>query len=569
MPDIDALLTRYFVNVGDVVQAGEKPTDPDKAITAATRPFTTPGSRVTHLIDGSNYFGALKTEVAALLAGGTERFFYTCSWYLGTSQIPNLVPIAEGAFTSAWGANARMALGNTPPFELRDGGSGPFHPFKDDIAQMSGAGVDVRILVWASPFLVNFEAVASKAIQYWAVNVHSLQSVLDLRTLPGMSAKVALNTMAHTLGAMHIKMVVCGDSAGFRAYVGGLDLVQNRHARPVHGPNAWHDVGLKLEGNGANALFHYFALLWNEQIQRSPKTFKAFGHEIASHSEEAALIDLRDTPPVGGGQHVQVLRTLPAMNFSFFATERVDRGCFTRLVSGFRQSQISFAKEGIFEFRAAQRKAISGAQRYIYIEDQMFWNLEVADWINERLKALAGLKVIMIYRGDPLDPPSLFLPAFMDHLIKDIPASEERVVFGLATYTTHGKVTIIDDLWAAVGSSNCMRRSFYTDGEASVSVVDEAEPSFAGLLRKDLWGDHCRKEPGPACDPLLNLDQALGIWRASWGAPPAGFALSPEITLMTIPFVFSDNPGPTEMKTPNPFTETDRDQQDADSRLEY
>ena len=62
-----------------------------------------------------------------------------------------------------------------------------------------------------------------------------------------------------------------------------------------------------------------------------------------------------------------------------------------------------------------------------------------------------------------------------------------------------------------------LAKKLLLDGEINVSVLDEADPSFGQALRKDLWGEHCGKVPGPECDPLLPLNKALGIWRDSWG----------------------------------------------------
>jgi phosphatidylserine/phosphatidylglycerophosphate/cardiolipin synthase-like enzyme len=577
MSDINTLITNFFVNVGDVIEPGGSPSDPDLTITPDTLPQTGTGNRTTYLIDGTNYFGALKQEIAALIAGGMDRFFYTNSWHCGLTATPDMVQIGEGTFTSAWKAQAtdeaRGGLLAMPAFDLKDDSAGPFHPFQDDLVAMANAGVDVRLLVWASPFLVNLEKAANRLFQYWAINVHSLQSVLALRDT-ALHDRVVLNTLGHTFGAMHLKMVVCGDSTGFRGYATGIDFVDNRNTPPRHEhypKNFWHDVAIKVEGSGASWLYHYFEQLWNEQVQRSAKTFKAFGSEIKSHVDDTPLVDARETAPITGGQqHTQVLRTLPTMNFSFFETVRAPLSCIQRLVAGFKQEKISFAKDGIFEFRAAQRKAISAAQRYIYIEDQAFENLELGAWINARLKAIPDMKAIFLYMGDPLDDQSPTLFDFMDRVIDGVPTPEERVVFAQAFYTVHAKLTIIDDAWASIGSSNCMRRSFYMDGEISVSVLDEADPSFAANLRKDLWGEHFGLNPGSDRDPLLVLDDALGVWRASWGNGPPGMDLKPGINRKQIPFVFNDPPGNDEFKGPRgTLPESLRDQFDGDSRLEY
>lgn len=560
MADINALKNTFFVNIGDVVQADDDPSDPDIAITAATRPETSAGCRATYLIDGQNYFAALRAEINALTAGGTDRFFYTTSWHLGTTKAPDQTGILEGSVTSAWAQDLHTGIVALPPFELQDGNP-PYHPFSEDLKAMVAAGVDVRLLVWASPFLVNFKQAGSRLLQMWSINIQSLQSVLDLRQLPGMLNKVVLNTLAHPLSAMHIKMTVCGDSTGFRAYASGIDFVQNRNTPPVHDATRfWHDLTIKVEGAGADALHGLFVSLWNEVLSRSPKVFKAFKSEIPSYAGDPLMLDPRTNPPgTVGPHHTQVLRTMPTMKFTFLASDRLeDVGCIERLVSGFKQPKLSFAPGGIFEFRAAQRKAVNAAQEFIYIEDQAFWNIELADWINGRLKLVPGLKVILMHMGDPLDPPSPLLPDMIAHLIAGLPSPMDRVALAFAPYTIHSKVTIIDDKWASIGSSNCIRRSFYMEGEVSVSVLDETEPSFASSLRKDLWGEHCGKQPGADCDPLRNLSEALGLWNAAWGTPPAGFSLRADITVQALP-----------MAPHTPVSEKARDIQDGDSRLEY
>lgn len=579
MADIDPLKSRFFVNLGDVVQAGESPSDADRATTATNLPFTTGGNRTTYLIDGTNYFGAIMQEIAALKAGGVDRFFYSNSWHLGTTPTPNMVSIGEGSFTSAWQADASDPddgpLPDWPEFALKDESSGPFHPLHEDIIQMVDAGVDVRLLVWASPFLVNLQQAANELMQFWAINLHSLQSVLKLRDTPQMHDKVVLNTLGHTFGSMHLKTVICGDNSGFRAYASGIDFVENRNTPPRHEAypkNYWHDVAIKVEGSGANGMYRYFEQLWNEQVQRSPKTFKAFGSEIKSHVDDTPLTDSRETDPIPGDvQHIQLLRTLPTMNFALTKTDRAPVSCIERIISGFKQKKISFAENGIFEFRAAQRKAINAALRYIYIEDQSFQNLELGGWINRRLKDVSGLKLICLYMGDPLDAQSGLLFDFMDRVIDGVATPEDRVVFAMAFYTIHSKLTIIDDLWASIGSSNSMRRSFYMDGEISFSVLDPAVPAFAAHLRKDLWGEHFNVAPGVARDPLLKLDDALGVWRSSWGTPPPGIGLKPGIDRKNIPFTFSPPPVPDDsFKAPRPtLSEAKRDQFDGDSRLEY
>ncbi|MEO6156863.1 MAG: hypothetical protein ABIQ39_04450, partial [Ilumatobacteraceae bacterium] len=396
MVNINALMSTFFVNVGDVVQANGDPSGADVAITATTRPATSADTKTTYLIDGDNYFKAIKAEITGLLAGGTDRFFYTAGWEIGFSDAPNNAAIGDGVVTSAWKMDAHAGVASFPAFELQVGAA-PYTKMIDDVKAMAAAGVDVRVLPWASPLLVNFKEAALKADQAWSVNLHSLQSAIDVRALPNMEKKVVLNTLAHTLSAMHVKMAVCGDSTGFRGYAGGIDFVQNRNGPEIHdATHYWHDLAIKVEGTGADGLYRMFQQLWNEQVKRSKKTFKAFGKKIPSHVDDTPLITDRITTPITTGtQRTQLLRTLPTMNFSLGVTDfiagipiigplggqsRAPIDCIKRLVTGFRQSKLSFAEDGVFEFRSAQRKAINAAQDYIYIEDQAFWNFELADW---------------------------------------------------------------------------------------------------------------------------------------------------------------------------------------------
>jgi hypothetical protein len=572
MPDIDTLTGEYFVNVGDV------------AITVDTRPQTDTECRTTHLIDGTSYFGALREDIAALLSGGTERFFYTHSWYLGLPPTPTFVQIGEGTFTSAWQADAHQAL-NYSTFLLEDATGGPFHPMRDDLAQLAAAGVDVRILAWASPFLVNLQQAAMQdptTFHVWASNVHTLLSVMDLRTLPGLGDKVVVNTMAHTLGSMHLKPVVCGDSAGYRGYTSGMDFVQNRNGPPIHGTlvppqpnpkNYWHDVAMRVEGSGAGGLCRYFAALWNEQVRRSARTFNAFGSDIESHIDDTPLVEERPAASLPAGkQHTQVLRTVPKMNFAFFGTDRAPINCVERIISGFKQPKITFAQDGIFEFRAAQRMAVCAAERHIYIEDQSFWNFELADWANRRLGQVPALKVILLFLGDPLDPPSPLLPRL--HGPPDRRPRHPRGQRGVCQGSVRDPREA-DDHRRPLGGDRVgeLHAAQPLHGLRVVRLrARRGRPAFAARLRKDLWGSHCGKEPGAACDALGSLDGALGIWKPDWGMPPAGFSLRPDIHLARLPFVFAPKPVPDDA-FPAPrrasFTPEKRAQADGDSRLEY
>jgi phosphatidylserine/phosphatidylglycerophosphate/cardiolipin synthase-like enzyme len=554
----------YFATASDVEIEGE------------VVPSTTGGNAVEHLIDGHEYFHALRGEITTLLAGGTNRFFYFSDWRLGLAQGPEEVTSGPGSLTSAWTMDGNAS--GLSPFRLDDGTSPPPPIMLNQLEDMSRAGVDVRALVWISPLIVDFERAARQLGGIWTVNMHSVISTILLRARHGMRHKVVLNTLAHSLGAMHLKMVVCGDSTGYRAYVSGIDLVADRVASPAHtATELWHDATAKLRGPAALGPYDYFRALWNEAIGRRHKTFRVEGAEVRTHTDETPRVEARPTTGTvaGATQHVQVLRTVPQMNFSWFGTETVPLGCLERIFTGFSQSSLSFAEHGIFEFRLALKKAISRATSFIYVEDQSLANLEAMGWINDRLLNQPNLKVIMLYGADPTDPPNLFLDEAVRRLAASVPDPMSRIAFVRrgGHVVVHAKVTIVDDVWAAVGSANFMRRSMYTDGELSVAVLDEATPSFAQKLRKDLWGEHCGLAHGAASDVLLNLTSALGLWDVTWGSPPSGVSLKAELERMLVPFQYADPPtaGTWSGTSPGWGPEVQRayDQQNADSRQTF
>jgi phosphatidylserine/phosphatidylglycerophosphate/cardiolipin synthase-like enzyme len=106
----------------------------------------------------------------------------------------------------------------------------------------------------------------------------------------------------------------------------------------------------------------------------------------------------------------------------------------------------------LFEVRSAWFNAVLTAERYVYIEDQGFWSVEVMIWLNQALKARDDLKVILV-KGttDPNDPP---FPAYANvalyrGLLHDLNDQQRnRVRAFIRNVIVHTKSTIVDDHWA-------------------------------------------------------------------------------------------------------------------------
>jgi len=267
----------------------------------------------------------------------------------------------------------------------------------------------------------------------------------------------------------------------------------------------------------------------------------------------------------------------------------------------FRRPPITFANKGsgLFEFKLALKKAIENAENYIFIADQAMYSQEIMDWIQRRMQVNRQLKLILLYGADPADPPSAFLTeAITNHLVDVKRINTLNICFARWNNTAvHSKVTIVDDVWCAVGSANCLRRSLYTDIELSVCVIEpptadallpahaieeanptqyqKVAPSFVQRFRRDLWADYCGI--GTPADSaqlsqlqrnqraiLLSLGDAFGIWKQYWRTSTVAKQwpqLRKEIEVLSVsPFVPIVN---------LPYRQLDYDRGDPDSRQQF
>jgi phosphatidylserine/phosphatidylglycerophosphate/cardiolipin synthase-like enzyme len=564
MPPIDALIAKFFADAAALA--------PDDA----TFPYQSAGNAVTPLVDGHNYFGGLRDEVQQLKTpGGTGKFFYFTNWVLGLVDAPG-GPAGAGSGVTAWTTD----LAATQAFRLDGGAGGTIPPFIDELESMAANGTDVRGLVWVSPLVASFEDAAAKSGIY-GINAESMLSVDALRQRTNMANKVCLNTLAHALGAMHLKMVVCGDAAGARGYVAGIDFHLTRvdgQAHPGAPDSGWHDAGARVVGPGVMGIYGWFRQLWNEQISRDSETFRIGHRRIRSYVDGTPSVPSSPPFPAGGGgtARMQVLRTAPQQRYAFGETDRVPVGCIKRLVSGFRRDPWTSAPNGIFAFQAALEKAIAHAENYIYVEDQGFWGQPIMQWLRDRLAARPQLKLIMLHRADPADGPNAIrntAVAINQHLGSAGVDMGAQVAFFERTghVVVHSKLWIIDDQLVIVGSANAFRRSLYTDGELSIAVLDEDQTAanVAVRFRCQLWAEHCGLTAEADRASFVALDSALKIWDPSWGgAGTAPASLLPVFQRKRVPFQV----GPSDDQWPAlnlALTPVQYDQIDADSRLEY
>jgi phosphatidylserine/phosphatidylglycerophosphate/cardiolipin synthase-like enzyme len=577
--DVPTAIAKFFTTAADATGSGENADLP------------TSGNKVTYLVDGDNYFHAIRAEMANLKSPGFDQFFYFTSWVLNLVDWP-AGSIATGSdWTSAW----TNKFDGVPALTVTDEAPGASYPlFIDDLTQMAQTGnTDVRMLVWCNPWIVTYSRFADEASSEFQNMAMNLLSVNAVRAKKGLEKSACLCTIAHPFGALHAKIVICGDDTSARAYIGGMDFFPTREDGQKHKHPGWHDVAVCIEGPAVGSLYIYFQDIWNEQLKNPQKDPDKFFIGSPSHPFKVKSFE-QDTPPVParyaaridpapGTTHVQVLRTAPQINISADETPNLDLGWYARWAVHAGRPTWSFAPNGIFEFEPALKKAIANAQAYIYVEDEGFFSAEIMDWICARMGQPNPPYVMLVHGTDPADlrdNPNTNDPMFNAvnyHLIAGLdPAALNRIAFyeRIDRVTMHAKTWIIDDVFAIVGSANAYRRSLYTDIEASIGFIDEPTPGMSGGIvsdyRTNLWAEHCGVTDSTGRAAYADLNFALGIWNPAWqtvpGALPSG--LLSGFQAKTLPF----GPG-TSPDTWNPFDTTYTEQQasrwDPDSRMTY
>jgi phosphatidylserine/phosphatidylglycerophosphate/cardiolipin synthase-like enzyme len=528
------------------------PMNADRGETAPQQaaPGTLTSNQVDYYIDGVKYFTALDEEIDALLAaGGPGRYFYMSAWWLGLSAEKPGTPVKV---TPATGITAKLFSAVKPELaaewqvKFDDAYTALILPKSGKtlavrLQELNSSGVDVRVLAWVSPFACyNLAAFSEGFGALNTMNLHTLLGVRELRARIGSAnaAKVAVNLVSHPLGAAHCKLVVCGNQAQTRAYTGGIDPAESRKAA------MWHDLAVRVTGPSATGIYKFFKQLWDEQENQPALTFNVDGSEIPARPKGWQPIPDPPAPVQGNGAGtcVQVLRTLPQMNFSVTGPDWLPLpplvGPLLARSPAVRKNPISFAPDGCFEFKVALKKAIEAAEKYIFIADQAFTSEEIMDWIRLRLIQVPTLKVILLHGRDPSDPKTGdTAEAVNNHLIRGLQEDDfslsgvQNVEFCVWTgHTVHCKVTIIDDVFCIIGSANSMQRSLYTDVELSVAILDSPDTGVVRKLRRDLWAHYCGMNfrpmeemrlidtNPPGYNELHDLNKALNLWVPAWGS---------------------------------------------------
>ena len=361
------------------------------------------------------------------------------------------------------------------------------------------------------------------------------------RGVAAAGGEILLDQRIRVIGSHHQKLVVVRhgrDPDDDVAFVGGIDLDHGSRDDAAHrgdpqpveaddeyGPTpARHDLQVALRGPAVGDLDHVFRERWDDPTALVRMPWHVLSDRMRGLRRTATPLPAPpNDPPAAGTCAVQVLRTYPR-----------------------RRPPYPFAPDGERSVARAYLKALSRAQRLVYIEDQYLWSFDIARAFAAALRRAPRLHLIVIVPFRP-DEKGQTAPAAIGQgaaiaMVRE--AGGERVQIlqvenhaGRPVYV-HDKLCIVDDVWAMVGSSNLNNRSWTHDSELSVAILDDARDTrapadpgglgdgarrFARELRLALMREHLAlghadspdlRDPDRATDTVRRRAAALDAWHA-------------------------------------------------------
>ncbi len=408
-------------------------------------------------------------------------------------------------------------------------GDDGYLPLGERLARAAAAGAAVRVLIGGRVLASSIPSTLVGDFRGSALRARALRSWRPTGSADTpLQGCVLLDFAGSLAGVNHQKVVVVSRGGELTAFVGGIDLEDERydttpHHRLRHKNRrwGWHDAVVRLRGPGAERVWSVLARRWVEAstlprkhyLRRLPRW-----EQLNPEAPQAAPGDPPQQQLERPGTAVRVLRSVPRTKFdSVFPSRRI--------------AWDALPQAGVREVFGTLTAAISAATRYIYIEDQYLGEELGGDRRYELYPALCGalrrgVKVILVGSGvrDPEDP-GVHLGRINRRLNRDLRRKvvgqltpEHRAnfaVYRVEHLTVHAKLVLIDDVFACIGSANMFSRSMAgVDNELSAAVVTTT--TLVRDLRIRAWAEHLRT---PAHESFGDLDLALGMWDERWLPP--------------------------------------------------
>lgn len=361
------------------------------------------------------------------------------------------------------------------------------------------ADVDTRLLVWHAsdhpPAEKIFSATGMVAALNAGVNGKRGQSIFD-----------ALNRrefgVHHQKGAFILTAKQVHEGGGAIAFLGGIDLVNNRWdisthdaVEPDRQAAPWHDVHCRIRGRAAWDVYRNFRQRWNAALLHPELVGSDPGwttmppiSDVSAFGPDA--VQNPDTTLQRGDCTAQIMRTL----------------------SPFVPAHDSFLDPiaGDLSIRKAYRRVIDEARQFLYIEDQYYFDRDLATRMHDALLSKRLKFVILVVPKRFNDFPMGDLVTYAQRRraimtllygVSEVSPGEDpstlpgnvsdRVVIltikndAEAPVYVHCKIMVADDLWFTISSANLTRRSMTYDSEIGVMAIDKRTRRGGQKLARD------------------------------------------------------------------------------------
>jgi phosphatidylserine/phosphatidylglycerophosphate/cardiolipin synthase-like enzyme len=280
------------------------------------------------------------------------------------------------------------------------------------------------------------------------------------------------------------------------AFVGGINLTAQAVGSPGHREGHRHDVYVEVSGPAATDVHHNFVQRWNEASERASIDGR-WGHD----PDDQLSFPTRPSDPRGLSV-VQIQR-------------QVHAGRYTdgRASPGGVPYKIADGEQTIFD---QYLLAINAAREAVYIENQAIPVPPIAAALEEALKR--GVDVVVLVPAEPeyhvraarRNPERRLL---FDQVAR-LGQYERFALVGIAGLNrggmrrdvyVHGKIMLIDDAWATIGSCNLHSNSLYGHTEMNASFWDG---EVVRALRYALLAEHLGQDTDH-----LDARSALQLYR--------------------------------------------------------
>lgn len=403
--------------------------------------------------------------------------------------------------------------------------------------------LDLRALYWEH---TQANLAPGPSLDRGLSNSAAITAVLN-RSVAGKSGMAIRDRSTRQLGSFHQKAVVLvkRDPTTFPdgntrhrvvAYVGGIDLAHGRwdtdehhHLDPERQEGSgWRDVQVKIEGDAALDVLKNFTQRWQALIDfdaSSPCKPANVVNNMSKPFKVPTHVRVFDEP----GPLVQITRTWPPAS------------CHASLpVKPF------VGQNGELGALESYLKAIRRAKKFILINDQYLFGVEIAQAIREALLRPDGPECAMIllpmnlseveivdpviYKARKRALDTLFYGATFEGEVTPGPNEPHRYTVSPTTGPSlrdriaivtpvnrrgdeiyvHSKTMVVDDVFMTIGSANFTFRGTTYEMEINAATVDRTLQQGGGVAVREQRIEFCRR--------MLGLPAAYAAMMQDWNA---------------------------------------------------